>query len=254
MPVVRDPLLSKPNPQELADIARSAAGRGNIDSPANLANQNVYLYSGVLDSVVHRPVMSALNSFYEIFVNETGKIAAEFSILSEHCYPTLDMGEGCASLGSPYIGKCNYDGAGAALKQLYPSLGSKGTAVAANLMKFDQTQFGTGHSLGDTGYVYVPTACQQQANCSLHLEFHGCQQTIADLGTKYVTETGLNDWAESNNIIVVYPQVKKSDFLPSNPEGCWDWWGYAGPDYAYKTGYQMAFAHKIVDALTGASN
>ena len=38
---------------------------------------------------------------------------------AEHMYPTLDYGEACTNLGEPFIGKCNYDGAGAALKVLY---------------------------------------------------------------------------------------------------------------------------------------
>ena len=68
-------------------------------------------------------------------------------------------------------------------------------------------QFGTGNSLNTVGYVYVPTACQKGASCVLHVNFHGCQQTLADIGTQYVEHVGLNEWAEANNIIVLYPQV-----------------------------------------------
>jgi poly(3-hydroxybutyrate) depolymerase len=70
-------------------------------------------------------------------------------------------------------------------------------------------QFGTGNSLNDVGYVYVPTACKNGAECALHVNFHGCQQTLADIGMQYVQHVGLNEWAESNNIIVVYPQVRQ---------------------------------------------
>ncbi len=58
---------------------------------------------------------------------------------------------------------------------------------------------------------------------ALHMTFHGCQQTIADIGDAYYNHAGFNDWAESNNIVVVYPQAIKSLMLPSNPEGCFDW-------------------------------
>jgi poly(3-hydroxybutyrate) depolymerase len=50
--------------------------------------------------------------------------------------------------------------------------------------------------------------------------------TLADIGTEFVTNSGLNEIAESNNIIILYPQAKKSILNPSNPNGCFDWWGY----------------------------
>jgi hypothetical protein len=37
----------------------------------------------------------------------------------------------------------------------------------------------------------------------------------------------------------LYPQTKNSTFLPLNPQGCWDWWGYADADYATRDGLQI---------------
>lgn len=54
---------------------------------------------------------------------------------------------------------------------------------------------------------------------------------------------GYNAWAESNNIIVLYPQVHASLL---NPMGCWDWWGYTGAHYAQKGGPQMATIKNMV--------
>ena len=45
------------------------------------------------------------------------------------------------------------------------------------------------------------------------------------LDDEYAKMTGYNEVAELNNIIVIYPQAT-SNFLDSNPNGCWDWWGY----------------------------
>ncbi len=39
--------------------------------------------------------------------------------------------------------------------------------------------------------------------------------------------TGINEIAEANNMIVLYPQIKKSIVDPVNPNGCFDWWGYS---------------------------
>jgi poly(3-hydroxybutyrate) depolymerase len=67
-----------------------------------------------------------------------------------------------------------------------------------------------------------------------------------------VTYSGLNEVAEANNIIVLYPQVSKSEVLPVNPEGCFDWWGYTDPLYAYAAGVQPQFVDKLVSRVTGA--
>ncbi len=39
--------------------------------------------------------------------------------------------------------------------------------------------------------------------------------------------------------------------IPVNPEGCWDWWGYDGPDFAVKTAPQMVTIMNMVAALGG---
>lgn len=59
--------------------------------------------------------------------------------------------------------------------------------------------------------------------CRLHVAFHGCRQFAESVGTVFVEHSGLNAWAESNNIIVLYPQTVNSDVLPFNPKACWDW-------------------------------
>lgn len=65
----------------------------------------------------------------------------------------------------------------------------------------------------------------------------------------FYTKTGFNEWAEANNIIVVYPQAKKSAVVPYNPNGCWDWWGYAGVNYPVQEGLQIQTVHSIIQSL-----
>ncbi len=55
--------------------------------------------------------------------------------------------------------------------------------------------------------------------------------------------------AELNNIIILFPQIVATEFNPSNPEGCWDWWGYDGANYANKLGTQMAGVMQIVRSV-----
>ena len=37
--------------------------------------------------------------------------------------------------------------------------------------------------------------------------------------------------------------------LTANPKGCWDWWGYSGPDYFRREGQQMQAVHGMIERL-----
>jgi hypothetical protein len=99
--------------------------------------------------------------------------------------------------------------------------------------------------------IFIPTACSDYTTpCHLHVAIHGCKQGQEFIGSTFSEHTGYNKWAENNNITVLYPQIAK-DVSHGNPDGCWDWWGYLGKDYALKSGVQMAFLKKVIDAVRG---
>jgi poly(3-hydroxybutyrate) depolymerase len=82
--------------------------------------------------------------------------------------------------------------------------------------------------MAETGYVYVPDACARQAPCRVHIALHGCKQYAGLIADHYVRHAGYNEWADANNIIVLYPQTIAGNPLldpgtPFNPNGCWDW-------------------------------
>jgi poly(3-hydroxybutyrate) depolymerase len=68
-----------------------------------------------------------------------------------------------------------------------------------------------------------------------------------DIGDRYYNGVGYNRWADTNNILALYPQAPSDH--PLNPEHCWDWWGYTGPDFDAKTGPQMSAIRKMLDAI-----
>jgi len=37
--------------------------------------------------------------------------------------------------------------------------------------------------------------------------------------------------------------------VPFNPQGCWDWFGYTGANYATKSGLQMMAIKSMISAL-----
>ena len=57
---------------------------------------------------------------------------------------------------------------------------------------------------------------------------------------------GYNEWAVSNDLIMIYPQ---SRFSYKNYYGCHDTWGITGDDFATKNGVQPSAIMKMVDRL-----
>eukprot|EP01031_Cornospumella_fuschlensis_P031092 gene31092-37575_t len=147
--------MGLPNVNNLVVLTNNDYRDGFIDNPANLHDDRVYVFSGEDDSVVDPKVVHSLETYYQAYV-QTSNIVADFAVQAEHCFPTLDFGESCATLSSPYIGKCNFDGAKSALSTIYGSLNARTTAKAANLMSFSQKPYFTDSkaSIDDTGYIY----------------------------------------------------------------------------------------------------
>jgi hypothetical protein len=70
------------------------------------------------------------------------------------------------------------------------------------------------------------------------------------INDEFVTQSGLDQWADTNNIIVLYPYQTTGG---SNPDGCWDWWGYTNSSYALKQGIQMTAIYNMVKHLEGGT-
>jgi poly(3-hydroxybutyrate) depolymerase len=108
--------------------------------------------------------------------------------------------------------------------------------------------------MADTGYAYVPRACAA-GRCRVHVAFHGCRQSVESVGDAFVRHAGYNRWADLNAMIVLYPQTtSRSVWWPGagfvfNPQGCWDWWGYTGPDYHTKSGRQIQAVRSMLERL-----
>jgi predicted peptidase len=93
----------------------------NIDSPENLKDQKVWVFGGVLDTVVVQGVQDKLVDQYLRNGAEVGYIN---SIQSQHAFPTdLDRNKNpCAFIGDPYINNCGFDGVGSMLSYIFPML------------------------------------------------------------------------------------------------------------------------------------
>ena len=120
----------------------------------------VCVYVCILPRTVCMPMCYIYNfvQYVEVVLKVLTCIILSFQ--AEHCMPTLKYGEECTTLGSPYIGNCNFDGAGAALTTIYggaAALNAPVQMVAANLFSFSQKPYISGihTSLGDRSAIHV---------------------------------------------------------------------------------------------------
>ena len=236
------------------------------DALSNVARQKVYLWVGSSDTTVGPNPMNAVRTQY----TNNGVAAANLSWNqlsgANHTFPTDFAGSGdnaCGTAASPYISNCSFDGAGAMLKQFYGTLNARNDSPAsANYVQFDQTAYDAGNAgMAATGWVYVPASCAGGASCRLHVALHGCLQSYSQVGADFLQNTGYTRWADTNNIIVLFPQTQVDNSSHStadsgslaNPNACWDWIGWYGTTFAQKAGAQMKAIKAMVDAVSAGS-
>jgi hypothetical protein len=223
-----------------------------IDPPGYLAKSRVWLFSGTNDQTVKPEVVEALGRFYASF---NAKLVVVNDKPAGHAMVTHNAGNACGATEPPFINDCDYDAAGELLRFLLGPLSPPAAKLNGRLFAFDQKAFAGGNayalSMADEGYAYVPHDCEG-VRCRVHVVFHGCRQGAETVGERFVRDAGYNRWADTNRLIVLYPQVVARYFWIYNPRGCWDWWGYTGTNYATKEGAQIRAVGNMVDRLSGS--
>ncbi|MBV8424254.1 MAG: prolyl oligopeptidase family serine peptidase, partial [Candidatus Eremiobacteraeota bacterium] len=179
---------------------------GTIDPESNLADHPVYLWSGTADTLVNPKSMFDLDSEYGHY--RASPIVFDSTYPAEHGWESPDGSLACGTLGEPYMIKC-YNGSqaydsektwlGMFLGTLRPRNEGK---LKGTLQRFDQTEFGASasNSMDTTGWVYVPKPCASGKTCAFILALHGCTQGQAQIGNTYATESGINEWADTNDV------------------------------------------------------
>lgn len=245
-----DKVSSPLDVKTLSNQALAWANDKKIPSLDNLKNSTVWLLHGTADTRVNHAVSDALYQQYQQWVPDS-QITYINDRAFSHLFPTVAAGVDCLHTESPYIGKCDYDAAGALLNALLGDLTPPDGNLTGEIIQYNQHDIGgdNAETMGETGYAYVPESCGAGAQCKVHISFHGCNQYADAVDLAYVEQTGLNQWADDNNLVVVYPQTKKSLMMPMNPQGCWDWWGYTSADYATSQGHQIKAVNAIIDYL-----
>jgi poly(3-hydroxybutyrate) depolymerase len=251
-------LRGHPDERNSVQAVDIAAALGEVDPPSNLERIRGWVLADGADPVVSLGVVEAARDFLRHYADDS----IRFRILSGagHSMPTADHGGPCPDTGGSYLNACGFDAAGQMLDYLVPEAAS-GPDAGGDLTAFDQTGFVSGWrrllgnaSLGRRGYLFVPSGCRR-GGCRLHVALHGCRQGATEADQEFVRYAGYNAWAARHATVILYPQAAPTPYawyapwLPLNAEGCWDWWGYSGADYATRSGVQIQAIERMIERL-----
>jgi poly(3-hydroxybutyrate) depolymerase len=250
------------------------ASKGWIDPPGNLAHSRIYMLIGKSDKVISPQTVELAKALYEKLGVPASQITFhDRDLPGEDTWITKGSGNPCDTDGTPRINDCRYDLAHDELTTIYGRLQPWAAIREGKLVSFDQTEFlppgrkkAAAYGLLEVGYVYVPKACANTGTaplCRLQVVLHGCLQSAEVLGDEFIRNIGVNEWADTNRIVVLYPQahviavseLSSQNFLSlldTNAQGCWNWWGYAGDkQFLTKDGVQVSAIWSMIQRITG---
>ncbi|KJH68994.1 PHB depolymerase family esterase [Chromobacterium violaceum] len=248
------PLGAAPSGAAAWQAAQKFAQQKLIDPVDNIKRQRLYIFTGASDSIVLPKVVAQTRAFYQSAGVPDSQIRYIDNVNAGHALITANATDlKCPANAAPNLNNCGFVQSQDILRQLYGPLKPPAAKLSGQLKDFDQTEFSkTGYTgLSDTGHVYIPAACAKDS-CRVHVAFHGCTQEDHRIGNRFYATTGYNEIADSNRIVVLYPQIRTDP--KRNPQGCWDFWGYsskdpANPDYYAKHAPQMSAIRAMLDRL-----
>ena len=239
--------------------------QGLIDDPRNLSTTPVLLFSGKNDWVVWTSVMRETRQQLASFVPPT-LLATNFATRASHVW-SIDGGSSCSCGACPLeigstlccdVNDCAYDLTGETLRHFYgESVRPRVRARLGGLRWVDQWAHlppsaeprGNASTLLRWGLAYVPAACEgpASARCRVHVNYHGCTKNSWPERLVWARSIHLNEYAEANALLVVYPQAAGS---VSSGEGCFNWASYEDdPLFDTARGVQLQTVSRLVADL-----
>ena len=241
------------------------AAAGKIDPTSNLARHRTWVFHGTKDPTVAEAVSDELAAYYRHYGTP---LTYRSTVAAGHGWVSPAGPVACADTVAPFINTCSPDPLNDMLTTVLGGVRAPNTkALKGTVTEIAQDRYAapavlgasnparTGAEaigMGRTGYLYTPASCST-GTCRLVVALHGCKQTAEQIGRTFVDRSFLNEYADTNGLVVLYPQARPDETF-GNPNGCWDWWGYLGAadgDYATKDGPQMRTVMNMVTALGG---
>lgn len=243
-------------------IIKNFANQKLIDNPDNLKNHKVWLYAAKNDQTVNFLVMQNLNDFYNNIFQKNSDNQKQFVITENdnHVWVSNLAKNTCEIKGTPpYVNYCNgYDMAENYLKFLFSNQVSndKNKNIKGRFIKFSQSDIQQKYNIknaemADEGFAFIPKQCESKDNvekstCAIHFVLHGCSQSADMVDNNFVYQSGVWQYATNYNLIVVYPQTKKTE---KNPYSCWDFYAFTGENYATNKAPQLQTLNAIAKEL-----
>jgi len=227
----------------------------------------VLLFNGKLDFVVRPLTMRNLEHQLHRYI-DGNYIFPVFGTYASHVW-SVDTGScpcgACMVTGSNLccdVNNCAYNLSGDMLRRIYgpelhPRVQPKPHLYWINQWRFLPVPNITAHKaqLLKWAMVYVPVGCEKQLDgCRVHLNYHGCTPRSWKQRRLWVLSIGVNEYAEANNIVIVYPQAGGN---PDVGAGCWNWLpynaaGFHDPHFDTHEGAQLRTITNMVDSLDWA--
>lgn len=249
------------------------AQENKIDPLINIKDQKYLLYHGGKDQVVDPQMQGQIEIIKKYFGNTSIKVIANPE--GGHNFPTAKKTSlKCHQEQPPYVGSCQLDLASEIINYFYPEFENKAYSVGAiRTFVVSQDTPERPDSIAPYGYAVASDYCMKAPkNCKVHVALHGCKMSdyfdenlqkdfetqVGRVGISYqpkdqerelsynlksfVELSGFAEAIANKPIIVVFPQtqITQSNY-PLNPAGCWDWYGWTGRDYAFKSGSEMSW-------------
>lgn len=251
------------------------ANQGLIADTSNISQQRVLIYQGSNDRTVNPGMADKVQEFY----SRLGVGESELQMVSSsgnHNFPTdRDDGTACSEARPPYVANCKMDLAGQVLNHLLDRPLVRAKYNESNLHIIAQAD--APNSLATYGYLYANAFCLNNPSaCDVHVALHGCKmsdsfdkefqsayeakvQLTRILGIQnyelkarspqmgalaFARKAGYAEYAESanNRLMILFPQTQiTSENYPGNPNGCWDWYGWTGSNYATNQGSEPSW-------------
>jgi poly(3-hydroxybutyrate) depolymerase len=231
------------------EAIETEAGKGTIDDPVHLSDDQVYIFTGSNDTKVGTAVVDAAYEQYQQLVPAENILYVRNEYPAGHSMVTDDYGNACSVETGEYINDCDYDLAGELLEHIYGPL-NEPVEPTGQIVEFDQSEFvdsPAGVNMHTTGFAYIPTGCANGEPCKVHIVIHGCEQSVIDIGDSYYAKTGYNEWGQANNIIMLYPQSSNCCHSLS----CWDFFGYTDSAFHTREGEQVKTVMNMLKKLAG---
>jgi len=250
------------------------AQNGLIDPLANIQGLKAWLFSGTADSIVYSCVMQSVQRQLTGLGADVQSVfdipAAHGWVVDGRDFPYPRSFPRCGHHGPDYLEDCRYDMSWMMFNHLYgpgllPMASTYDQQLFNNLVAINQAAYVPSWArpaaigLDRVAFAYVPTACwSNMATCKRHVKYHGCGgggvQTPRGAVNIFYEETPYI--AESNNIVILFPQTVAADsFRRVNPNGCWDWEGYYDmPHFDTHEGAQMMTVLAMLNDLPNAVN